>query len=259
MNYFIAVISLVYLAAPNALAKRGKVFQDTERKNPNSETQQVQQPAQNNFFYPSVHGEGNAETPKTYPEKEAKPEQRPWYLTPEWDLVAITLILALLSYYTAFIMRDTARRQLRAYVWIEPKAREKTTPFLTDIGTDEFEIYIKNGGITPAYRVRFWHKTDGVGKGDVYDFPPESFEDKAIVGSVADIFMNNPIKIKTRARKLPVEHVRGMRDGSVVFYYWGELRYFDAFEKERRTKWRYELSSAHSGEWRMCQEGNEST
>jgi hypothetical protein len=151
--------------------------------------------------------------------------------------------------------KDTAERQLRAYVWTEITGK-KDTPVGCIV-----EIRLKNSGKTPAYNVRCWAK--GAAGGDEFAF------EKAPADIPRPWFVIHPTTEHTLGVEfdVPTDAI-GMIDKGKRIYVWGEVRYDDAFKKTlHKTQFRmffhtYEHVGADGstetiGIWRYCDEGNE--
>jgi hypothetical protein len=81
-----------------------------------------------------------------------------WLHQPEWASVTLSAFSVLISFFTLIAMlltllsiKDQSRRQLRAYLCIS----DSLVKFMDD-GSLEAQLYLKNGGQTPAYEVKCW-------------------------------------------------------------------------------------------------------
>jgi len=151
-------------------------------------------------------------------------------------LAFITLILAVgtlcLWLATKRLVRGaekTAERQLRAYV-INWRAIISN---VTAGEIPEVEIEVKNFGQTPAYRVRH------VARITLAIFP--LIEDLALPPALSRITVGPGSIFFLRARlsePLGADHVDGLKSGELAIYVVGEIRYVDAFARDRWTNYR---------------------
>ena len=192
----------------------------------------------------------------TTPNKKAdgideKSEWEKWTAIGTGMLAIGTLGLAGIALWQRFDLKETAERQLRAYVSIRPdRSLAKVT--LEDMHTTGFRFLIVNDGKTPAYNVR--HEIAIGGWIDEPEFKDTEFPDN---GSK---FVLNPdaiseINISRKTAFSDTEKAL-IRDKKLKIYIWGEIRYLDAFNKPRWTKfrWRQDGNALH---W--TEEGNEAS
>lgn len=126
----------------------------------------------------------------------------------------------------------TAERELRAYIYVE--GVEITPPDLA--GPTEVRLTIKNNGQTPGYGVVH------LGRMLVQDFP--SLVPLPEVEETSPLSRNDlpPSGILTKTLKggralTPDERAR-IGNGTLALYVYGEIRYRDAFGRNRSTKYR---------------------
>jgi hypothetical protein len=151
-------------------------------------------------------------------------------------LIAQALVFVL----TLLVMRGNGQKQLRAYVCVD-KALLKLEP----PDRPEAQIHFKNGGQTPAYDMRQW--------GNIWiEESPLKIELPAPTdGFQASVSILPPggESIMIVPKKLPVPpeavHLIGTLAGTVYVY--GELRYRDAFGKQRFTKYRLKYGDENGG------------
>ena len=150
-------------------------------------------------------------------------------------------------------MRDTAQRQLRAYLCIAGGQMRFPSP-----DAPEAEVMIKNFGQTPAYNVRQWiHMwiTDHPLRAALPE-PPQDFKMSVDVlgpGSYSTMLM--PKQPPVPAASIPL---LGTSEGTIFIY--GEVRYRDVFGKDRFTKYRLIYggqAGVHDGRLKPDSEGNE--
>ena len=148
----------------------------------------------------------------------------------------ITTVIAFFTIGLYLIGRDTARKELRAYVSADTKevVGSDGKPVANSIGVE-----MRNAGQTPARRLTHWMYIE------VRNFPlskdlepPE--EDRLRVYSVLHPGMTRMI-----IGDFPVKDVENAKtrieNGSMALYIWGEITYDDVFGEERTTKFRFWL------------------
>jgi hypothetical protein len=216
---------------------------------------------------------------------------------PEWVIVYITAAYTLISLMALFtigiqvwLMKNTAQRQLRAYVVVERgiigNVADPTTDYGKSVATvarilqgqtgPTAQITIKNAGQTPAYEVVHWGSTS------IREYPlatllptmPRSqnkkwavlarFMPKIPVTRLVSVLGPSISDIKTVRLKDPLtqEQIQGLRDGNMAIYCFGEIEYRDAFKKRRTTRYRVMYSGATgieigvSTDLTLCEGGN---
>lgn len=173
-------------------------------------------------------------------------------------LGASTVFLWLATRRLVFGAEDTARRQLRAYIFPHEL-------IVTDVELGKqpsANMVVRNTGLTPATEVVAWC---GVWLGN---FP-----------LVTELVRATPDFMRTASRRsvgpggsftinhacnapLTAQHIQMLQNGTAAIFVWGEITYLDAFGQERRTGFR----SYYGGNTGMRpdgatvthQEGNES-
>ena len=154
------------------------------------------------------------------------------------------------------IMRDTAQRQLRAYISIETSKIEFPEP-----GRPKVTVNYRNAGQTPAYDVQTWiHQWIAC-----YPMrcelprPPGNFVmSKSVLGPGAHHTMI--IEAPKPIAKEPYLDLVGTAEGTI--YVFGEIRYKDVFGNAHLYK--YKLMHGGNepstpGMLKPCMDGNEST
>lgn len=154
------------------------------------------------------------------------------------------------------IADKTAERQLRAYVGVEYVSifdtREGQTPTVS--------IAYKNFGQTPAVKIqlRSAYAISGPGLPDFDDLPD-------LQG------WNLPLNPNHEAHTLNKIDPEAWRHGrsalemhTKTFYLYGRINYLDAFDRERSTKFRYEMQVSDDGivdgtPFIVCEHGNDAT
>jgi hypothetical protein len=155
--------------------------------------------------------------------------------------------------------RDTAERQLRAYLQFSPYVNNSV--WFNTVHLAEGRIYIKNSGQTPAYEV----KTDVAMLPAAFP-PPKTLPD--FIPQVEPyLFVIHPgegynIKMATN-RHLTQDEVDQLIPGTNLrLYLYGEVRYRDAFGKDRYTRFRMMTERDVEGDqsrFVFCDQGNEAT
>lgn len=157
-----------------------------------------------------------------------------------WILAGASVLQFLILVFTFWVMRDTARRQLRAYVCVS-KALLKLEP----PDSPEAQVYFSNGGQTPAYNVRQWIHI-WIEKWPLEVELPTPSEDFQIATSILPAASENKMLLQKKPPVSPQSvHLLGTKIGTVYVY--GEIRYRDAFGKERYTKYRLMYGGADGG------------
>lgn len=229
--------------------------------NAQSQQNQAAQPQKAASASPALIASG--QTPPTSPvsnppEGNSKTEREPardrdWPTILTAGLLFATLALAFFGLCQVVIMRRTARRQLRAYVFI-------TTAEIGDIEDPQHvraSVSIKNSGQTPAYdlinRGAITFREARL-EGDLWPEDRDASLSKSALGPgevLGKYFGARPLTAQERA---------AVRSGSHAVYVYGEILYKDAFGQRRYSRYRF----MHGGEAAVrnrqlviCEEGNE--
>jgi hypothetical protein len=128
-------------------------------------------------------------------------------------------------------MRDTAMRELRAYVCMSEamiEFRQERAP--------EVQVHIKNCGKTPAYDVEMWI---GVALGQypgplTLPPPPEGFRKSKSLLAPGE----KPHAIVFRHSVIPEDQMPIFGTSELTMFVYGEITYRDAFGKQRITRYR---------------------
>jgi hypothetical protein len=183
-------------------------------------------------------------------EKQNQAAAKRWTEIVAWIVAVATAGQAVALIVTIAVMIRTARRQLRAYVFID-----STLINGMNAGqTPQVELVIKNFGQTPAYKVTHWI---GVGI-DSYPHPVET-NTGVHLGPIS-LGPNGVIIIKQAAGVALTEaQITDILAGTVAIYAVGEIRYVDAFRKKRLTKFRLFSGATigRPGEMATHQSGND--
>lgn len=142
-------------------------------------------------------------------------------------LAAIALLVAFGQFYLA---RDTASRQLRAYVGVVPAFGEKDP--------NAIRLLIDNQGQTPAYKLTAhlnWYWTsygESLPKDFKYlDYHSSPAKSVAILQSKKETTFTIPFDV-TRIQKA--------RAKEIALFLYGHVDYVDAFDISRKTRFSYE-------------------
>ena len=123
----------------------------------------------------------------------------------------------------------TAQRQLRAYVFVEGEERPDHVPIIDAIqGMISVPFVIRNRGLTPAYKMRRWTRVE------ILPYPLTApLEMNPISGSVPlDLGPSTPVYISAvRKRAWSTAEINGTLSGRLRIYIYGQIDYFDTFEK----------------------------
>ena len=154
------------------------------------------------------------------------------------------------------IMRDTAQRQLRAYMSIETSKIEFPDP-----GRPKATINYRNAGQTPAYDVQIWiHQWIACyPMGCELPRPPDDFVmAKSLLGPGA--YQTMVIEAPEPIAREPYLDLVGTAEGTVYVY--GEIRYKDVFGHSHFYKYKFMYGGSEPnipGMLKPCMDGNESS
>jgi hypothetical protein len=203
-----------------------------------------------------------------------KPEWVIVYITAAYTIVSLAALMAIL--WQVVVTKDTARRQLRAYVLVErgiignvanpiPGPGEKietVARILLPTAGPNAQITIKNTGQTPAYELVHW------GRICIQEFPLTSQLPPMPTPEAKFWTVMGPGIVEVKTLRLPKaldsNQIQGLRDGTMAIYCHGEVAYRDAFKKKRVTKYRC-MYSAVGGiigvntDLTYCDDGNTAT
>lgn len=149
-------------------------------------------------------------------------------------------------------MQRTAKRQLRAYIFVD-EARVLDLP---DHTKARVKLIFKNAGQTPAYDVM--HNMGRVTRsvGDTSAFPIRTESD--LTGTKTIINPGGAFKMES-ALNYSATQIAAVRDGAKYeLFVFGLIRYVDAFEDVQTARYRAKLDP-ESGQLAFCEEGNEAT
>lgn len=135
---------------------------------------------------------------------------------------------AIAAWLTMGIMKDTARRQMRAYLGICAGDIVLGQDQDTDGQAMRANVEIKNSGLTPAYKFRSWIEAIvAVRDADPFNLP-STMDDRApfIVGTNTSTQLQKTIALTD-------DEVAGIREGTKKVFVWGKVEYVDAFDATR--------------------------
>ena len=153
-----------------------------------------------------------------------------WSTFKRVDVVLLLAALALIpAYWSVFISRSTAKRQLRAYVSIGMLNQG----LLKDSISGKWVIwyYFENGGATPAYNLTISGNHVLCDNEDMPLSPAPKSWALGVLGPRDQIF-------DYQVTALTDEQVDTLRTGHRVLIFYGHIRYRDAFKSRRYTNFR---------------------
>jgi hypothetical protein len=182
-------------------------------------------------------------------------EKKHWF-----DYVAVAsacsaCVAALFLSYQGWVARDTAKRQLRAYVLVSQSDATISAP-----NNAQIRVQLKNFGLTPAYKLSGWScmivgrfSKDVVGNvGLETNFPVPPFNEKQAQNTVLapqdseEVFLfphfcNGGLE---EVRSITRDEISRIQNGTAAIYLYGEHHYFDAFGNRHFLKYRVVGSAA---------------
>lgn len=176
----------------------------------------------------------------------------------EWLIAFVTLLLWIATMQLVVDARNTAKRQLRAYISADTgESYSKTGDFVKEQAIPTVHnVIIKNCGLTPAHRVRYW----GMMQIKEYPmkWPPQEPADPQF-----QYCLLHPGQEKILPVDMPLGHDErnAILSGEWALYFWGKIFYEDAFGEERRTEFVFfiEKSALDFNRWGAYGRGNEAT
>lgn len=128
-------------------------------------------------------------------------------------------------------MRDTAEKQLRAYVCVDSATLKFPQPDIP-----EAQVHFRNSGQTPAYNVRGWIHT-WFGEYPLKEALPNAPDDLR-KGTETLAPGRRSIFVAPQKPPLPPQYLALLGTDKFTLYVYGEIRYRDIFGKERSTQYR---------------------
>ena len=158
---------------------------------------------------------------------------------------------------TVKIMKDTAEKQLRAYVAVlNTEIVNNASPAIPG---RHVSIWMKNFGQTPATAIDYWIITAPEKFPLEINLvkPPGTTVHRAGViapDHVFEVCAKIPLLTNGQEREITATH---------ALYVYGEFHYTDAFSRRQVSPFRYMrrggINWAHEGELKMCEDGNDPT
>jgi hypothetical protein len=222
------VIATVVPKMPKAgLAGKGIADEAQQASKPQNH-KQIAHPDQNGAL--AVSQTSAANNPN-HQESEKKEMDIPRYMLWFTGLLALADILQFaILVWTFWQMRDTAQRELRAYVCVDSSALKFPAKNMVDV-----QVHFKNCGKTPAYDLEGWIHTwlAEYPLSEVLPAAPDSLRK----GKEPLAPGRQSIHVAARVK---LEKLTEMIIGTpaCTLYVYGEVQYRDAFRKKRRTKYR---------------------
>jgi hypothetical protein len=150
-------------------------------------------------------------------------------------LVIVTGLLAGFGLWQVIISRNAARRQLRAYVFLDPDKEFSFVRKPSTTATVEVEIHVKNLGTTPAHElfVESWMTVDAWPMPKEFAFVGPSGEgpvNHSVIppGGVAHFHVGT-------ARPFNAAELAAIEKGDLCLYIYGSIKYRDAFNRRHWT------------------------
>lgn len=165
------------------------------------------------------------------------PNDPPSYST--WIMAFATFILAVFAGIQLLISRNSARRELRAYVFVEEVTIKNS---IDPVKKPSITMSIKNYGQTPASNMI------AVGTLAVHEYPLVSklLQGPAGKGPISrfSIASNGSVYQEISLnRTLKPEEVEGLQGGNMAIYLFGNISYADVFKVKRSTNYRFMYNS----------------
>jgi hypothetical protein len=212
---------------------------------------------------PSPDTEAQAAKQEEYRKEKAKEDR--WLTNSTVWLAFVTTALAI---FTGFLWRttyklvdegkNTAKRQLRAYVFYRPDL-PISIPVLTEWHTTGMKFRVHNNGQTPAYDLRQLTLIGLRERNIGVVLHPIGFEED---GSrfVLNPGMHSEQLMRTTA-PLPQVDMDRFRAGTHAIYIWGEARYRDTFGDHQWCRYAFQITGegTTSGNLHWCRHGNEAS
>lgn len=205
---------------------------------------------------------------KTAKEEEYRKEKAQEDRRLVWATIWLAFVTTALAIFTAFLWlstkrlvvesKNTAKRQLRAYVFYRP-VLPVYIPTLAEWHTVGMRFMIHNNGQTPAYDLR---QVTNVGLRpsaiDIELHPVDFDED-------GSRFVLNPGMHSEQVMRtdgpISQENIARFRARTHALYVWGEARYKDAFGDPQWCRYAFQISGEGegSGNIHWCARGNEAS
>jgi hypothetical protein len=200
--------------------------------------------------------DGKEETPESERENYTQPPRDWWIIGLTGGLVFASFLLFFVGLWQAKITRDTARKQLRAYLNIG-----EATIINFDTQRPIVQVMVKNFGQTPAYQVKILQQVNA-------QFPanrplpvldPKDEEWHGVLAPGAHFVVMWPLDDPP----IPDDRKQMIRRGVGAIYAHGRVTYEDAFGTEQWLIFKLEYggpSEIHqAGNLATCKDGNDAS
>jgi hypothetical protein len=158
-----------------------------------------------------------------------------WIKPGEWLIGGVTFLLWLSTQLLVREAKATSRRQLRAYVFLDPAKEFSFVRKPSTTATVEIEIHVKNLGATPAHDliVESWMTID------IWPMPKEfTFIGPPGVGPVSKSVVPPGGLAHFHAgtaKPFTVAELAAIQNGDLCLYIYGSIKYKDAFNRPHWT------------------------
>jgi len=191
-----------------------------------------------------------------------------WWRQPDWWIAGLTAAIAALTFglvrkthNLVVEARESSSRQLRAYLNVFECFAEWEDDGELLVRQVRITIEFRNTGQTPANKVRCWANAASVVSGfERFDGPagdPRESKGVSAPGQTGRMIF------KTQFTSQTEDEVAVWRAGERTLVVYGKLIYFDAFDVERTTHFRYYMPpegvGASHGSFMSSADGNDAT
>jgi hypothetical protein len=169
-----------------------------------------------------------------------------------WFALLFAAVAAAAAWWTVKVMRDTAKRELRAYVYVDEAK-------IVDFDNDKkatVRLKLKNSGRTPAYDLAQVAARVTRPLGDQSPFP--TIDGPTEDGSNTIVNPDGIFVVPVKFDYDPLQMV-AIRNGAVNFYVFGTIWYKDAFDRPQQATFRMIYHVGGGDELGFCAEGNKAT
>lgn len=163
-------------------------------------------------------------------------------------LVAVTFLLACFGFWQIMVSRSTAKRQLRAYVFVHNGEVRLANIGASQTSGYKLSIELKNFGCTPARGYPIW--VDNVIR-NIDELP---FTDSPKIGKQSPPTIIWPTASATIDFATPFEdgELEAIRVATKAIFIWGQCSYMDVFKKPCYFKFKFKISGhENQGLWRL--------
>lgn len=234
------LVSLIILWVVNAQSQEPspQPFKDIQKPQQNAREiyKSTNTNQQGTEKYPTVFKEIPSDITNEETKKEANKESDKSFYDKliAWSTVLLAIITAVLAFFTYRLWastKDTAKRQLRAYVFMKPKDGENM--FDDSNGCLTAPLIVKNFGQTPAYDILCSLQMAP------YKFPLDTtLESHAYEPTASKSPLAPGDQVRqyiTLGDKLTETERNNILKSKIAIFVWGEVLYFDAFKTKHRS------------------------